>query len=315
MAATGVLVFLGCTPFQGIEPIPVPSNITFFRPLNSPETDIDKISLNELSPPTYIYPYKENAETVQQMISAALTFDNKTDTLPILFTSKLKQHRFIALSTIDFWKWDFWPLSLSHGEEGIFPFSEPLIATIKEMLLNSISGDFYAFPVNSMQTNDSNTFAIFFPPDISVSEDVTVNFSILNTTTSTHFDTTFKNTTTGSRLQYFKTKTFQPGSYQYRCEISSLSGTKYTYSDFLYVSNDIAEYHVQGQNTTLLDEFSQLVRLDSDSSINSFIQNIKSFPRAPIQDQFQINRTWILLSLLFLLFTLEWVLRKKYDLD
>jgi hypothetical protein len=308
----GIVAFLGCSP-GSVDTLPVSMDFQFIQHSSSYLPLFNRVLLDEMPPPSMVMFNASSNHSTEQMLSGVQTINKHLDTIPILFTGNINNKDYIVLSAIDYWRWDFWPLSLSRGEEQPFLFSEYIIATIKEMLLNKISGDFYAYP-ETHDRDDSTVFALSLPSNIPISKEVNIKVTVKGTSSSFQKTSTCKLTSTGSKLQYIRTSPLDAGHYTYNCEFSTAQ-ENHSYSDSMSVEENPHEFSVQSQNTPLLNQFARAASLSSDSSITDFLQHLKTDQRVPLQDYFQITRSWIILLLIFVLFTIEWILRRKYDLD
>lgn len=308
-----IVAFLGCSPCS-VNTIPVSTDFQFIKQRSAYETSFNRVVLDEMPPPSMILSIATPSKPIEQILSGVQTFNKHFDTVPILFTGNLNGNHYISLNAISYWRWDFWPLSLSRGEEQPFLFSEYLIETIKEMLLNKISGDFFAFPKAQTDSEDSTVFALSLPSDLPVPIDIDIKVTVQGTTSTYKKASSCKLTSTGSQLQHIKISPLNAGFYTYTCEFKTPQGNFY-YSDSLSIEENPLELSVQGQNTPLLNQFAQMTRFSSDSSFIAFLNHLKTAERSPLQEYFQITRSWMILVILFVLFTIEWVLRRKYDLD
>jgi hypothetical protein len=309
----GIVAFLGCTP-GNVSTIPVSSDFQFIKQSGAYETSISDIILDEMPPPSMLLFNNNSIKSTRRILSCTNTNDKQFDTIPILFTGDIYNKNFLSLNAVGYWRWDFWPLSISRGEEQPFLFSEYLIAHLKEMLLSKISGDFYAYPEAQINSDDSTVFALSLPSELPIPTDIDITVTVQGTTSSYRKTSICKLTSTGSKLQFVKIPPLKAGKYTYNCEFSAVQ-KNFTCSDSLTIEENSLELSVQGQNTTLLNQFAQEVKFTSDSALNEFLHNLKTDKRSPVQDYFRITRSWMILSILFLLFALEWGLRRKYDLD
>jgi hypothetical protein len=309
----GIVAFLGCSPCS-VNTIPVSTDFQLIKQQRAYETPFNRLVINDIPPPSMTLSIVSPIKPIQQILSGAYTFNKHFDTVPILLTGNLNNNRYISLNAIGYWKWDFWPLSLSRGEEQPFLFSEYLIATIKEMILSKISSNFYAFPEVQTYDEDSTAFALSLPSELPVPTDIDIKVTVQSANSAYKQTSSCKLTSTGSKLQHTRIPPLNAGLYTYTCEFTTPQGN-FHYSDSLIVKENPLELSVQSQNTPLLNQFAQVIRFSSDSSLIDFLHTLKTGQQLPLQDYFQITRSWMILAVLFILFTIEWVLRRKYDLD
>lgn len=309
-----LLLFIGCTPYTNCIKKQTPEDALLVQTENSSIFPIEQFPIKDFPPPASFFVCKNIQNTVIDLLSVVHSKNNKNDTVPILFNGIIEKHEFVALTASGSWQWDFWPLSLNGNDDRPFFFSEQLLTIIKTILFRQAQNSFFFYPVSERQNFDSLVFAFCVPSDLKSYTEAQIKFSIKSAVSSFNFDTICKFNISGSKMSYFKTRRFNPGNYTYNCELVNNRDT-FEYSDSINIRQIQSEYHVRSQNKELLEQFAHVVSLDSDSTINQFVDKISISPRVPIEDYFNITRSWLLLSMLLLLFAFEWYLRKKYDLD
>ncbi len=314
LTSNGLLLFLGCSPSANCIKKRTPEDAFLLQAGNSDFFPIEHFSIKDFPPPASIFACKYKQKETIDLLSVVCSNNKKSDTVPILFKGIIEKHEFVALTASDFWRWDFWPLSLNGNDDRPFFFSEQLLTIIKTILLRQAENSFFFYPVSERQSIDSLVFAFCVPSNLKTYAEAKMKFSIKSATSSFQFDTTCKLSISGSRVEFFKTRRFNSGNYAYNCELVHDRDT-FNYSDSVNIRQIQSEYHVRNQNKELLEQFAHAVRLDSDNTINQFFEKVKMIPRVPIEDYFNITRSWLLLVILFLLFAFEWYLRKKHDID
>jgi len=313
LPSNGVIAILGCSP-ECDSFIPVSSDFKLVGTQNSFLTPLDAVIPDELPPPSGILSCPAALSAKRQLLTTVIYRTQKPETTAVAASGIYKSHNTFILNIRDFWRWDFWPMSHNRGEEQPFLFSELLISTFKEMLINSISGTFFAFPYSTVNPDDSAVFALSLPRDIPVPSDIAVILAIKRAGALIPAYSRHTLTTTGASLQTIKSQPLDTGTYIYSCELTS-KGRSFHYSDTLTVRNACRELLVRQQNRSLLDEFAQVIPVQSDSLLYSFLRKLSANGHEPGEEYLHITRSWLLLSLLFGLLALEWMLRRKWKLD
>ena len=304
----GLVLFAGCLPCTTLQVYSTTGfliNMSRYSPANRIETA-------SLPPASFI---KSCMQSPLNDVYAWATYRNgtKSDTMPALFTTTVANKKHLVLSIRDFWKWDFIPLISAQGEEHTFSFSRRIIETARDIILSSSSDNYIAFPENSSVESDSITINHSLPGTIPYNSTIKIHFT-LSSLSRTMIDTSFTNTVTGTRSESFLIPPIPSGIYHYTSSITAKT-QQYTYSDSFFISKDNREYSVRNQNEFILNEIGHpLARTDSAALITLFNTDNLTL-RAPIKETFHIQRNWIMLITIFILYSTELIIRRKNSLD
>ena len=309
----GIAVFTGCLPCS-TSLIPWSQGTRFLQNKIAGENLFDDLNKEDLPPLSGLFKGCSSFRAVHRQLSAGLMYKNRTDTIDIIFNAEWRKRKIIALAARDFWRWDFWPMSLARSEEQAYSFSDLFINTIKNKLLEQLSDHFFVYPSKEQRESDSLIFSVSFPSEISISSDIKLTFSLSDFSRKRILDTSFTITNTGSSNQSVSLTGISAGSYLYKCTASSNAKT-FTYKDTLYIRPDISEFMITGQNLLFLREIGQDVDLSDSIAISRFIGTKLSAKASATPQSFKLNRSWWMLAAIFLLFAIEWIFRRRELLD
>jgi len=270
-------------------------------PFTIPLADLPPLSAFPFCPPEL-----DNASTL-----LFLSGNNTTAPYPLISLGTFKSHSALRVSFQGLWRWDFWPMSSSRGEEEPFLFSEYLISLCKEMIIARTGSDLLAFPDSDKSENDSLLFAVSLPSELPLSQSVSLELRLRSSSGKPIHMSISKLTTTGS-LHYIKTP-FPPDSIL--CYEASLkhNNKQFNYQDCFFNKQANRELLVDNQNTSLLNQYAEPLQLQSDSAISSFFTNLASEQKPLVKQTVPLRRTWWLIALILFLFSIEWYLRKKIE--
>jgi hypothetical protein len=267
------------------------------------------IPLSDLPPPGALPSCRPELENVSTVLY--LSNNSNTAPYPLLSTGNFSSRSALRVGFQGLWRWDFWPLSSSRGEEEPFLFSEYLIALCKEMIIAQTGSDLFTYPDFDKSENDSLVFAVSLPSELPLSQMVSVELRLLSLSGKPIHMSISKLTATGS-LHYIKTR-FPPDSIIcYNVSLKHIN-KRFNYQDCFINQHANRELRVYNQNTSLLNQFAQPLQLDSDSAITTFFANLSSETKPLIKQVLPLRRTWWLIALILVLFSIEWYLRKKIE--
>lgn len=308
----GIAVFAGCIPANNCKKITPSSDYSILNTRTDFSSPFKNLVTEKLPPPSHIF-INKTLNIKQSLLSIVSTSDSVNDTLPLLFNTEIPEQS-LVLAASDFWRWDFWPLSAEYSEEQAFSFSQLLVSTIKEQLLSGTSEQFFLYPQKSTTESDSLFFSLSFPSDIPISNKANIEIIVKSHNGKTVIDTLIETINTGSANQKISTGFLDTGKYLFTGTISS-KNRKFSFSDSLYIENYNDEMHINGQNTLFLNEIAHPLNLNDSSSILGFLTNDNTQNRQLIKDSYQLNRNWLILILLLILFGTEWAYRRFTGLD
>jgi len=317
LGRSGVAVFLGMPPCQEGSAF----SPARFSPVAYPGYDslFQQVSTSDLPPPTHLIrcPPSFSAHW-HPMIGCR--GPGPQDTTPFVSLGTFEHRAAIAVAGQDLWRLDFWPLSMARQSE-TGSFLEFVSALVKQQILLRRSMSFFAFPSSPEQSeNDSIRFTVMLPSDFGeavatgASSRCVARFVIDSSSRSVG--------STGPlqvefRDQFHGTVTLPPlagGTYHYRTILEAL-GLKREIEDSLYVDKDREELSVPGQNTALLDQLSSPLPSNTVKAVLDAYAGASTAKRSTVFDYLEIRRSWTLLSVIFLLLTFEWLVRRKQDLE
>lgn len=306
----GIAVFAGCLPCSASTV--TPSHYNLFNMEHS-LTAFDDLILEKLPPPSGVL--RCASLQVKSPLLCMLNDENqKKDTLHLLFNTEWQGYQVLALAAKDFWRWDFWPMSLEYSEEQAFSFSGLFITTLTEQLLTRISEQYFIYPASSISESDSIIFTVSFPSTIPVACKSKISFTIKNSSNQSVLDTAVEIINNGSLNRKISLKPLSAGIYSLS---SSISGNqkKYTFSDTLFIGVRQSELQIPGQNKILLSEIGHPFDPIDSTSLFKDMLNDNSNNDSIVKDSYQLNRTWLLLSCILILMGFEWMYRRLIGLD
>jgi hypothetical protein len=230
---------------------------------------------------------------------------------PLISIGTFSEHSALRVSFQGLWRWDFWPMSSSRGEEEPFLFSEYMIALCKEMILAKTGSDLFAYPYFDKSENDSLVFAVSLPTELPLSQQVSLELRLLSSSGKPVHMSQSKLTSTGS-IHFIKAPFPHDSIICYDVALKHLD-KQYRYQDCFINQYANRELIVDNQNISLLNQFAQPLTLDSDSSISAFFSNLSSEPKPLIKEVYPLRRIWWLIALILILFSMEWFLRKRIE--
>lgn len=267
------------------------------------------IPLQELPPPSALPvcgPELENASTL-----LFLSSNRNSTPYPLISIGNFAKHSALQVNFQGLWRWDFWPMSNSRGEEESFLFSEYLILLCKEMIIARTGSDLFAYPDFDKSGNDSIVFAVSLPAELPLSQSVSLDFQLLSSSGVLIHKSTSTLTATGS-LHYVKTPFPSDSTMCYEVALK-YANQQFRYQDCFINQYATRELLVDNQNKLLLNQFAQPILLDTDSSITAFISNVSIESKSLIKQVLPLRRTWWLIMLILILFSIEFYIRKKIE--
>lgn len=267
------------------------------------------IPLADLPPPSALPICRPKLENVSTILSVSNI--RTTAPYPLLSTGMFMSRPALQVSFQGLWRWDFWPMSSLRGEEEPFLFSEYLIALCKEMIIASKGSDLFTYPDFDRSESDSLVFAVSLPSELKLSQLVSLDLRLLSSSGEPVQMSQSQLTTTGS-LHYIKIPFPRDSIICY--EASLKHGNKqFNYQDCFFNQYMNRERSVGTQNTSLLNQYALPVQLNSDSAIATFFAAHSDTPKPPIKQIIPLRRSWWLITLILVLFSVEWYFRKRIE--
>ena len=304
---TGLIVFAGCMPCSS-STIKSSVDSRFLIPETNRGHVLNKTNPERLPAPESILKSVHNSVKGNCILSLINKNSKFSDTSSVIIVSEFNGKKALIVAAKDFWRSDFWPLSVSSGEEDAFLFSDIIISQVKQILSSNLTNRYFAYPADIPCSTLPVPFAIILPSVITSTGsllDISFNFSGAG-----RHDTTIRIFNSGTSHTQTDLFYLPPGQYSYTSTIKSHSN--FTYSDSIFVQPDKSENLVTSQNTAFLKEIGSPLSLDK---IDSELSTGKGNTAPVIRDTFRISRTWPLLIAIFMLFAGEWILRRARGLD
>jgi hypothetical protein len=310
----GAILYIGCLPFPSVS-TKITGSIIYHIPAAAAKNPFDDLDVASLPPLSYILDSKKTVPRPRDIFLSGLLGKKGSgipDTVNLIYTGRKDGARHIVCAVTDLWRWDFLPLAVSPDEERIFTVSDRLITLAREVLSSGLSDGLLLYPASRLMTADSLRFRIAFPASVPVPAPARLSCTFTGENLR-QYDTSFTMTITGSVHQGVTIKPLDPGIW--RLETVAVAGKeRYRFSDSVAIDDDRSEYMVKGQNIPLLNEIAQPLNVD-DSSLQKVVFTNDDAAIQPIKKTFHISRSWPLLLVLFLLFGIEWILRRSFRLD
>jgi len=245
---------------------------------------------------------------------AASTPARKPDNAMILFSGRFRGTQSLFCPVRGIWRWDFWPMSSDRAESELFSFSNTLLSTAKELLLDNISDQLILYPAGALTETDSARFLMSLPAAVPIFEPVKLSVKIQNANVS--IDSTFDYYPTGLNRQPLSFPALPPGRYGIASALEG-AGVKAAFIDSFTVNRDMSELSVLAQNTQYLQEFAQPLDMKDTAAANSVFEawSRRSAERSTVAETVRINKSWLLLGIILALFAAELILRRRRGVD
>jgi hypothetical protein len=320
----GIEVFLGAPACEERQTFsPTSFSLVPFQPDDSL---FQQLAAADLPPPLFLYKCSAPFLSRQRPILGYIVARDKTeqDTIPFLSAGFFERHDAIAVAGHDLWRMDFLPLSIT-GRTETGSFLGYVTDYVKQQITVNNSRNFFVFPsAAEVYENDSILFNVLLPSDFN---DIPAGSDRYGKNTGCFVQFTVDSLSrriyaTGNVPVNLKAPLggivalppLAGGTYYYRCSFEA-KGLVGNFADSLYVEKNREELSVAGQNTTLLDQFSFPLKKNSPQALLDAYAGAFASKRTTTFDAFEIHRSWILLSVIILLMTAEWVVRRKQELE
>ena len=252
----------------------------------------------------------------KNLIEAAISTDNgaNSESAVILFSGRFRGTYSLFCPVKGVWRWDFWPMSSDRAESELFSFSNMLLETAKELLLDNISDAFILYPAQTLHETDSARFIMSLPSSIPIFETFKLEVKIQNENISV--DTVLNYYPTGLNKQPLSFKALPEGTYSISSKITAGS-IRAEFSDSFTVNRDMSELSVISQNTQYLQDFAHPLDFNDSAAMHTLFTswNEINSGKNTVTETIRISRSWLLLSIILLLLAAELVMRRKYGVD
>jgi hypothetical protein len=323
----GVAVFLGALPCSSrVEMTPAAFSLVS---TSIYDTLASRIIAANIPPPSQIQlclpPFLRHSRVALAcLVPAENGGQSRPDTIPFITVGDFKGHSAVAVAGRGLWRTDFLPLSVARESETP-AVMQYIAAFVKEQVLENLRENLVAFPgAPELYENDSLPFTVLLPPDFYRAESFVeapgagINFSVrcsVDSAGKNILDSAYTLVGLEQRDRgSFMLPPLGAGAYHYTCTMA-LGPVQRHYSDSFYVSANRQELSVSGQNTVLLDEFAlPLPSAELKAVLTAYAAHSLA-RRATMTQNLEIRQGWILLSIILVLFTLEWLARRKKGLD
>lgn len=312
------VAFIGCLPCD--------KNIFNKTPVFNPTLSPDfRYTLNnwtgeDFPPPKGFITCPKTPYRVQKVYMTHASSPSKTSTggeSPLLFEARYKNRSSLHLPVKGIWRWDFLPHSLDKSKDYQF-FSDILLDRMQKVIDYNRNNEFYAYPKFSpIYENDSLAFRLAFPASLQDATKLDISFTLATLDGNTVYRTNYSSTLFQSYTHVLKAPPMKPGTYTYTCTMTT-AGSRKTYGDSITVLTSNAEIRMLGQNTLVLNELGKPLTTFDTSISNPLLNDNKIAPDKSIKTvtrSIQLNRSWFLLIVIFVLFSAEWFLRRVWRFD
>jgi hypothetical protein len=314
----GIVVFCGETPCGGegkTVVTPATFSLVAYQPYDSLFRQFGAV---DLPPPSHVFgcpsPFLVRPRPV---LGCRFDVSGRKDTLPFLSVGTFENHGAIVIAGSELWRMDFWPLSVARQSETA-SFLQYAAAFVKQLLVLNCSRNFFVYPSAQEQyENDPLPFSVLLPSDfndVPLLKGCSVGFtldSLSRIVLSTGpIPVDFKEPLRGTVVL----PPLRAGTYHYRCSIAA-QGVKREFDDSLYVDVNREEMSVAGQNTALLDQVGLPLGANTVQSVLDAYAGASVSKQYTVIDTFEIRKSWPLLFVIILLLTIEWVVRRRQELE
>jgi hypothetical protein len=243
------------------------------------------------------------------------------DTIPFLSLGTFERHEAVAIAGQDLWRLDFWPLSAARQSESE-SFIQHVASFVKQQIVQNNTSGFLVYPSSSeLFENDSVRLTLMLPSDPNARNfqqsgpyDPMASF-IVDTLSKTvlssgplkiDMDDPFRGTVMLPPLSH--------GTYRYQCAIE-FGGTRYEFHDTLHIDPNQEELSVPGQNTVLLNQIGLPLQQNSVRAVLEAYAAASTSKRDIVADTFELRKSWPLLAVILGFLTLEWLVRRRQNLE
>ena len=312
---TGIAVFIGCAP--GADRVVVPDTFSLISFL--PDDSLtQRLELQKMPPPPEIVsdtrPFSSPMHPILGCIARKAT---PFDTIPFLSYCAYGKHSALFCAARNVWTMEFLPLSVDKENE-TFSFLEYIVSVAKKQLLRNLNRNFFMYPAASeVYDRDSIAFCIVAPSEMTSAEPQsgTIHFTLEHNNNNVLDTTFFLALNEASGNQMICLRPFPAGTYAYKASLF-LKEARFSYSDTLFVQENNLEMSVRGQNTLILNDLAIPIEMNDFEGLRTALaSDIGQRNRATITRTIQIKHSWGLLAFLFVLFGMEWLIRRKIGLD
>jgi hypothetical protein len=316
----GIVVFFGAMPCSAAAEVSPATCVLV--PKDPLDTLLSQFDIKELAPPSALvrcgFSFLKAQRTVLSF-AYTTTGGKKTipDTVPFIITGRYKNHSAVVVMAHEVWRMGFLTLSLKKESETP-SFMRYLAAFIQQRLRASLQQDFLCYPAAAGEY-DSCAFSLLLPSDFLESQSERKNQCSLGLRIESKgtavFDSSYDcSSLYSSSIPQIKCGPLAHGNYFFKCTLSYGSQRR-EYADSLYVAKNMLELSAQGQNTALLGQFALPMNSGDPKALRDLVSSARVSKRTSVIDYVQITKTALLLSLCLLLFSLEWLVRKRTGMD
>lgn len=245
-----------------------------------------------------------------------LSAHSGNDSFPIVYDGIYQGVPVLTIAIKDFWKWDFLPLSLEKGESDGYLFTGNVLDYVHDRLSTLTSDTLLGYfggqtiegrapalsiAVNGGRNSDSATFVSC----VVEREDGTVNYDTMFTFAPFH-----------PMVSQVRLRPAEKGLS--RITLSTKGQDRACSHRLTFdIVPDQSETSVSSQNEALLKELGRPLDPGDYQSLNTFIR--QALPTegsmGSEEGKISIQRSWLLLCLLFIFLFAEWIIRKFDDID
>jgi hypothetical protein len=239
---------------------------------------------------------------------------SRADSTPVVYAGRFERRSCVVVAARGVWRWDFWPLSLQRGSEP-FGVSARVMAAVKNAVVLAAADAFYAYPEFD-RTRDCDSVALrtVFPAQMAEAAQVKVRVRIAGSSGVSVLDTTARVYPLDNEAVVMLPP-LAAGSYAFSVSVSA-DGRSYTSDDSLRVDPDDSETRSHGQNTAVLDQFARGIDAADTAGWREFLaSSMEQAPGGAVSQTVRLGQSWWLLAIVFGLFAVEWVVRRRLELD
>jgi hypothetical protein len=311
-----VAAFIGCAPDTDKS---ATHPDTFAIVSQGPDDSLARRLQSQRMPPpaTIVIPGNRFFAGMHRLVGCVLQKAIPHDTLPFLALGEFRGRSALFCAAGSAWQMEFLPLSVDNENE-TDSFLDYLIGLVKKQALANLNRNFFMYPsASGLYVGDSIDFRIIAPAqlDADAAGSARVRCSITRAGVS-FIDTSFSpsiNPVSGDQL--VRLPPLDTGAYVYKALFSSKTVTL-AYADTFRVQTNDLEMSVREQNTLLLNSCALSMEITDTSGFRLLITRDTTMAKnVTVNRTMQIKQSWWLLIIVFFLFGLEWVLRRKTGLD
>jgi hypothetical protein len=233
---------------------------------------------------------------------------------PFIIEAEYGGHTMIIVNGSQTWRWDFWPLT-SEAHHETFSFSRFLLSILWATLNENISDRLIVYPdTDNVNPGDSISFTVRMPVGIDRTDSLSLTLEIIGLEDTTAPESVFTFTHHADTLAAgIRIPPLPDSHYRYTAAIEGYD--EYMFSDTLVIDSNNTELYSGDQNSVVLSQIGVPLPLDTARIKEAVFSLNRSAGTVTTPSQFRITHTWLLLIIILVALSGEWVVRRRFFLE